>query len=87
MLVLGGGWIGLELAASSRKLGKRVTVLEAAPRLCIRTVPPCVSDHLLALHRSHDVDVRLGDGVKSVNASDDGVSVTLASGETLTAIC
>jgi 3-phenylpropionate/trans-cinnamate dioxygenase ferredoxin reductase subunit len=80
VLVLGGGWIGLELAASSRKLGKRVTVLEAAPRLCIRTVPPCVSDHLLALHQSHDVDVRLGDGVKAVQASDGGVSVSLASG-------
>jgi 3-phenylpropionate/trans-cinnamate dioxygenase ferredoxin reductase subunit len=83
VLVLGGGWIGLELAASSRKLGKRVTVLEAAPRLCIRTVPPCVSEHLLALHQGHDVDVRLGDGVQSVNASDDAVSVTLASGQTL----
>ena len=84
VLVLGGGWIGLELAASSRKLGKRVTVLEAAPRLCIRTVPPCVSAHLLALHQGNDVDVRLGDGVQSVNANDDSVSVTLASGETLT---
>ena len=84
VLVLGGGWIGLELAASSRKLGKRVTVLEAAPRLCIRTVPPCVSEHLLALHRGNDVDVRLGDGVKSVSASGDGVSVQLASGATLT---
>lgn len=83
VLVLGGGWIGLELAASSRKLGKRVTVLEAAPRLCIRTVPPCVSEHLLALHRAHDVDVRLGDGVQSVAAGDDGVTVTLASGATL----
>jgi 3-phenylpropionate/trans-cinnamate dioxygenase ferredoxin reductase component len=83
VLVLGGGWIGLELAASSRKLGKRVTVLEAAPRLCIRTVPSCVSEHLLALHRSHDVDVRLGDGVQSVAADDAGVSVTLASGATL----
>jgi 3-phenylpropionate/trans-cinnamate dioxygenase ferredoxin reductase component len=83
VLVLGGGWIGLELAASSRKLGKRVTVLEAAPRLCIRTVPPCVSEHLLALHRGQDVDVRLGDGVQSVAADEGGVSVTLASGAVL----
>ena len=83
VLVLGGGWIGLEIAASSRKLGKRVTVLEAAPRLCIRTVPPCVSEHLLKLHQGNDVDVRLGDGVQSVSASGDGVSVNLASGATL----
>lgn len=83
VLVLGGGWIGLELAASSRKLGKRVTVLEAAPRLCIRTVPPIVSEHLLALHQSHDVHVRLGDGVREVLPSDKGVSVVLASGDTV----
>ena len=80
VLVLGGGWIGLEVAASARILGREVTVLEAAPRLCIRTVPPCVSDHLLKLHQGNDVDVRLGDGVQSVSASDDGVSVKLASG-------
>ena len=53
VLVLGGGWIGLEVAASARLQGKDVTVLEAAPRLCVRTVPPCVSDELLRLHESH----------------------------------
>ena len=83
VLVLGGGWIGLELAASSRKLGKQVTVLEAAPRLCIRTVPPCVSEQLLALHQGQGVDVRIGDGVQSVEPGDAGVVVTLASGARL----
>jgi 3-phenylpropionate/trans-cinnamate dioxygenase ferredoxin reductase subunit len=81
IIVIGGGWIGLELAASSRKLGKTVTVLEAAPRLCIRTVPACVSDHLRELHQSHGVALRLGDGVKAVEATGQGVSVALASGE------
>lgn len=80
VLVLGGGWIGLEVAASARRLGREVTVLEAAPRLCIRTVPPCVSSHLLALHRSHGVDVRLGAAVTGVDAGDAGVTVTLAGG-------
>lgn len=81
VLVLGGGWIGLEVAASARLLGREVVVLEAAPRLCIRTVPECVSAQLLALHREQGVDVRLGSAVAGVAASDSGVSVQLASGE------
>ena len=83
VLVLGGGWIGLEVAASARLLGREVTVLEAAPRLCIRTVPPCVSEHLRALHESHGVALRLGAAVTQVQPDDDGVSVTLANGETV----
>ncbi len=87
VLVLGGGWIGLEVAASARLLGKPVTLLEAAPRLCIRTVPPCVSAHLLALHQAQGVDVRLGDGVSAVDVSDAGVVVQLASGATVRGDC
>lgn len=83
VLVLGGGWIGLEVAASARTLGREVTVLEAAPRLCIRTVPPCVSEHLRELHSAHGVTLRLGAAVTKVDADGDGVTVTLASGETL----
>ena len=87
VLVLGGGWIGLEVAASARLLGKPVTLLEAAPRLCIRTVPPCVSAHLLALHQAQGVDVRLGDGVLAVDVSDAGVTVKLASGASVQGDC
>jgi 3-phenylpropionate/trans-cinnamate dioxygenase ferredoxin reductase component len=83
VLVLGGGWIGLEVAASARLLGREVTVVEATPRLCIRTVPACVSDHLLALHRSQGVQVRLGDGVEKVEPHDAGVKLLLASGAVL----
>ena len=83
IIVIGGGWIGLEVAASSRVMGCEVAVVEAAPRLCIRTVPPCVSEHLAALHRAHGVDLRIGDGVQSVEPSDSGVKVRLASGATI----
>jgi 3-phenylpropionate/trans-cinnamate dioxygenase ferredoxin reductase subunit len=80
VLVLGGGWIGLEVAASARLLGRQVSVLEAAPRLCIRTVPPCVSAQLLALHRAHGVDVRLGAAVSGVRTDGGGVTVALVDG-------
>lgn len=83
VIVIGGGWIGLEVAASSRRLGKQVVVVEAAPRLCIRTVPPCVSEHLRELHLAQGVELRLGDGVQAVDASDRGVTVVLGSGERL----
>ncbi|MGE0798823.1 MAG: NAD(P)/FAD-dependent oxidoreductase [Lautropia sp.] len=59
-LVIGGGFIGLEVAASARALGKTVTVIEAAPRLLARAVSPVISAHLLASHRGNGVDVRLG---------------------------
>lgn len=80
VLVLGGGWIGLEVAASARRLGREVTVLEGAPRLCARTVPPCVSEHLLALHQRHGTQVQLQAAVTAVAPHADGVSVTLADG-------
>ena len=87
VLVLGGGWIGLEVAASARKLGREVTLLEAAPRLCARTVPPCVSEHLREMHTAHGVTLRIGSAVQSVDANDAGVAVTLASGERIAGDC
>jgi len=59
VLVIGGGWIGLEVAATARKLGVEATVIEGASRLCGRSLPNSVSDFLLELHRSNGVDVRL----------------------------
>jgi 3-phenylpropionate/trans-cinnamate dioxygenase ferredoxin reductase component len=59
VLVIGGGWIGLETAAAARKMGCAVTVVEAADRLCARVLPSCVSDYLHDLHRRRGVDIRL----------------------------
>ena len=58
--VLGGGFIGLEIAASARALGKRVTVLESAPRLLLRSVSAELAEHVLQTHRAAGIDVRLG---------------------------
>ena len=80
VLVLGGGWIGLEVAASARMLERDVTVIEAAPRLCMRTVPACISAHLLETHTARGVKVMLGDAVREVLPGDDGVKLLLASG-------
>lgn len=59
LVILGGGFIGLEVAASARKLGCAVTVLEPASSLLQRVMPKVIGDYLLQLHRQAGVDVRL----------------------------
>lgn len=68
--VLGGGFIGLEVAATALALGKQVLVLESAPRLLSRAVSPELSAHVLATHRAGGMDVRVG--VQSGNMQIDG---------------
>src|SRR5262249_55236166 len=60
LLLIGGGFIGLEIAASAAKLGAKVTVLELAPRLMIRAMPPIVGDFARALRERHGVRLELG---------------------------
>ena len=60
LTVLGGGFIGLEIAATARAVGKSVTVLEAAPRLLMRSVSPELAEHVLQTHRASGIDLRLG---------------------------
>jgi 3-phenylpropionate/trans-cinnamate dioxygenase ferredoxin reductase subunit len=55
LAVVGGGFIGLELAASARRLGTEVAVIEALPRLLTRGVPPEIADVLEARHRDEGV--------------------------------
>ncbi|NMO01787.1 FAD-dependent oxidoreductase [Gordonia sp. TBRC 11910] len=57
LIVIGGGLIGMELAASATGAGVPVTVLEAADRPMGRVLPPDVSDVIAAAHRAHGVDV------------------------------
>ncbi len=84
LAVIGGGWIGLEVASTARKRGTSVTVVEALDRLCARTVPPAISAFLRARHEREGVDIRLGVGVKAIE--DRGsLAVHLADGGVLEA--
>jgi 3-phenylpropionate/trans-cinnamate dioxygenase ferredoxin reductase subunit len=60
LTVLGGGFIGLELAASARQLGLAVTVLEVAPRLLGRSVSEALAGHVLAHHEGMGTLVKTG---------------------------
>ncbi|MHA7880097.1 MAG: NAD(P)/FAD-dependent oxidoreductase [Saccharospirillum sp.] len=59
LAVVGGGWIGLEVAASARKLGVDVEVYEVQPRLCGRSIAPEVAAWLQAQHEAEGVKVHL----------------------------
>ena len=59
LTVVGGGFIGLEFAATGRSLGKQVTVVENAPRLLARAVSPEISAYVLQLHRAAGIDIHL----------------------------
>lgn len=86
LLLVGGGWIGLEIAATARGRGTEVVVLEAAERLCGRAAPPEVSQYLLWLHRTHGVEVRLETAAAEFRASaDGGIIARLTNGEEMTA--
>lgn len=74
--IVGGGWIGLEVAATAREMGKSVTLLHKAERVCERVLPPQVSASLLALHQENGVDVRLN--VEANGISQDGTSLIVS---------
>jgi 3-phenylpropionate/trans-cinnamate dioxygenase ferredoxin reductase subunit len=75
IVVVGGGWIGLEVAATARKKGAQVSVVEATARLCERTVPPEISDYLARLHSKHGTELILGAGVARFSRNAQGMLV------------
>jgi 3-phenylpropionate/trans-cinnamate dioxygenase ferredoxin reductase subunit len=74
VLVVGGGFIGLEAAAAATAQGKAVTVVEAADRLIGRVVAPVVSDFFAAAHRRRGVRVLLGTGVSRFEGAEGTVT-------------
>ena len=87
VVVIGGGFIGLEVAATARKKGLAVTVLEAAPRLLGRVLAPVLSDWYAELHRGHGVQLLLGAQVAALETGPDGAvsGVRLADGSVVPA--
>lgn len=84
-VIIGGGYIGLETAASLRALGLEVTVLEAAERVLERVTAPEVSAFFTRIHRNEGVDVRTGALVEAIAGERQVQEVVLAGGESLPA--
>ena len=78
MVIVGAGYIGLEVASVAASLGVEVTVIEMANRVMNRTVDPMISSYYQKLHESHGVKIHLDNGLKAFEG-DDSVNAVLCS--------
>jgi len=85
LVVIGGGYIGLEAAAVARKLGLEVTLVEAAPCILGRVAAPETADMIRALHRAHGVEIVEGTGIARITGDAAADGVELADGRLLPA--
>lgn len=83
VLIVGGGYIGLEAAAVCAKLGLQVTLVEASERILQRVAAPETSDYFRSLHQAHGVDLREGTGLVRLTGEDHVSGAELADGSTL----
>jgi 3-phenylpropionate/trans-cinnamate dioxygenase ferredoxin reductase component len=81
--VIGGGWIGLEVASAARQAGAEVVVLESLELPLVRVLGPEVARVFAELHRQHGVDLRTGVQLTTVEKNGDGARVTLQDGTIL----
>jgi len=85
IVIIGGGWIGLEVAAAARNAGVDVTVVEMQDLPLLGVLGPEVAEVFADLHREHDVDLRLGVGVDAIEARNGASEVRLADGASVPA--
>ena len=85
LVVIGGGYIGLEVAAVAVTAGLKVTVVEMLDRVMARVVAPPISAFYLRAHQESGVEFRLGTGVVEFRADGPRVRVICSNGETLPA--
>ncbi len=84
-VIIGAGYIGLEVAAVLRQLGVEVTVIEMAERVMSRVVSPEISDFYQIEHANHGVKLRLSTGITAFHGESRVSAVETADGEMLAA--
>ena len=85
VVIVGGGYIGLEVAAVARGEGREVAVLEAEDRVMKRVTSPAISNFMQDFHRSRGVDIRVGARLAAIEGDGRVAQVKLADGTTLPA--
>ncbi|WNR42847.1 NAD(P)/FAD-dependent oxidoreductase [Paenibacillus roseipurpureus] len=83
LVVIGAGFIGLEVAASARERGCQVTVLEVGHRILMRGVPLGIAQAVEARHREAGVNFQLGVGIERIESASGEQRITLANGQEL----
>ncbi|MFT4123787.1 MAG: FAD/NAD(P)-binding oxidoreductase [Microbacteriaceae bacterium] len=85
VVVVGGGFIGTEIAAAARGHGCEVVVVDPIPEPMTRLVGPEIADSLVGLHRHNGAETRFGVGVVDILGSDGALTVKLSDGTELRA--
>ena len=85
VVIVGGGYIGLEVAAVARGEGREVAVLEAEERVMKRVTSPVISHFMQDFHRNRGVDIRLGARLAAIEGDGNVAQVRLGDGTTLPA--
>ena len=80
MVIVGAGYIGLEVASVAASLGVEVTLIEMANRVMNRTVDPMISSYYQKLHESHGVKIHLDNGLKAFEGGDSVNAVLCSDG-------
>jgi 3-phenylpropionate/trans-cinnamate dioxygenase ferredoxin reductase subunit len=83
VLIVGGGYIGLEAAAVAAQKGLKVTLVEMADRILQRVAAPETSDYFRALHSGHGVDIREGVGLDRLTGEGRVTGALLSDGSVL----
>ncbi|MBB4187784.1 3-phenylpropionate/trans-cinnamate dioxygenase ferredoxin reductase subunit [Sinorhizobium terangae] len=83
LLIVGAGFIGLEVAASARKLGAEVTVIEAAPQPLGRVLPARMANLITERHESAGIKILCNEAMDEIVQTPERISITLRSGETI----
>ncbi|NKQ83581.1 NAD(P)/FAD-dependent oxidoreductase [Rhizobium ruizarguesonis] len=83
--IIGGGFIGLELAATARLLGAEVTVIEGLERVLKRGVPEEIAHLITERHRAEGVDIRCGVSIEALTEETGKALIRLSTGEVIEA--
>lgn len=83
LLVIGAGYIGLELAASATKLNCKVTVVEAEKRVLARVTSEVVSTFFQNLHRAHGIAIKLNTNIQTIHKVSSGFEAIMSDATTI----
>ncbi len=82
--IVGGGWIGLEVASAARTAGADVALVESLEQPLLRVLGQEVAEIFAGLHREHGVDLRLGASLTGISRDGDSAVLAIADGEPVT---
>jgi 3-phenylpropionate/trans-cinnamate dioxygenase ferredoxin reductase component len=85
VIIIGGGFIGLEVAAAVTSWNAEVTLIEVAPRILMRGIPASLAELIERRHRAAGINLSTGVGLTEIGSSPKGIAVVLADGTRIVA--